>query len=562
MPGKGKGEMMKFALRWSAVLILSTTLVAQTTVKKTTMKKAAAEPAASAADVQALREALAAQQKQIQQLQDALQQSTQAWQQSQQQLQQAQSTAADAQQKAVAAQSTADGQQQKVAKLSSDVADVQTTLTNTAVNTQDDQKKFAALEGSIARFRFTGDVRVRGESFWQNADGTAAPLDRQRARIRVRFGVEGKMGEDFVGGFALATGSLGDPTTTNETFTNNFDRKTIALDKGYIVYNPHDAKWVTVTAGKFAYTWQRTNQTFDPDLNPEGFSAKFSYDMKTPFVKNVSFQPLLLFFNEASAGTDSFIVGGQVAGRLQMGRWTATPSFSLLKFNNPDAILQSSAFATQATSTTGGGKTPGEGPGCASGFPSTLTVPPCVFAPNGMTNATYLDAGGKPHFYSQWMYADFIINNVIKTPWARLPLTIVGEYEQNLDAKDHPLAPTGDLNVLTSLGSQSHLYMADVSLGQTKNKNDIQFGYMWQRQEQDSVLASFDESDQRAPTNILQNKFYVNWKLRNNITAGYTFWYGRTLNSNLQHAALGPGVTAGVQDNYLKRMQFDLIYSF
>jgi len=42
----------------------------------------------------------------------------------------------------------------------------------------------------------------------------------------LRLGLEGKLGEDFTGGLASATGSLGDPTTTNETLTNFFDRKT------------------------------------------------------------------------------------------------------------------------------------------------------------------------------------------------------------------------------------------------------------------------------------------------------------------------------------------------
>jgi hypothetical protein len=37
---------------------------------------------------------------------------------------------------------------------------------------------------------------------------------------------------------------------------------------------------------------------------------------------------------------------------------------------------------------------------------------------------------------------------------------------------------------------------------------------------------------------------------------------GRTLNSNLQHAILATGITPGQQEPYLKRMQFDLIYSF
>jgi hypothetical protein len=96
-----------------------------------------------------------------------------------------------------------------------------------------------------------------------------------------------------------------------------------------------------------------------------------------------------------------------------------------------------------------------------------------------------------------------ILNNQIKTGQDRLPINLVLEYENNLDAKDRPLDPSG--TVLPSLGKQSHTYLADVSLGQTKNKNDFQLGYAWLREEQDAAIASFAESDQRAPTNILQN---------------------------------------------------------
>jgi len=247
--------------------------------------------------------------------------------------------------------------------------------------------------------------------------------------------------------------------------------------------------------------------------------------------------------------------------KIQLGRLSTTPTFMAIKWNNPDSILQASAFAAQATTTTGGLQVPGEGPGCAkgSGLP---TVPPCAFSANGMTNATYNDPNGKPHFFSQFLYADFILNNQIRTSSDRFPINLLLEYENNLDAKDHPLAPTGNGVVLTGLGKQSHTYLADISVGQTKSKNDFQIGYAWLREEQDAAIASFAESDQRAPTNILQNRWYALWKLRANTVASYTFWYGRTLNSNLQHAILATGITPGQQEPYLKRMQFDLIYSF
>ena len=86
----------------------------------------------------------------------------------------------------------------------------------------------------------------------------------------------------------------------------------------------------------------------------------------------------------------------------------------------------------------------------------------------------------------------------IRTSSDRFPINLLLEYENNLDAKDHPQAPTGNGVVLTDLGKQSHTYLADISLGPTKNKNDFQDGYAWLREEQDAAIASFAESHQRA----------------------------------------------------------------
>ena len=555
---------MTSALRWCVVPLLATALMAQTATKPKPKKKAAkpAEPQVTVQDVQALRDAVAAQQQQIEALKQSLQQRDAAWQQAQQQLQQAQAAASEAQQKAAAVESAADAQKATVTKLSSDVADVQTTLTNTAVSAQDEQKRVSALESAFGRFRFNGDIRVRGENFDQQ--GTQ---DRNRGRLRVRFGFDGKLNEDFLGGLSIATGSLGDPTSTNETLTNFFDRKTVALDRAWITYNPVGHKWLSLTGGKFLFPWQRTPATFDSDLNPEGFNQKLSFDLHSPWLKNVTVQGIELLFNESSGGQDSYALGGQMSARLQMGRWTATPSFMSLKFNRPDGILQASAFAVGLT--TSGNPTanppvtgipvPGEGPGCAA-VQGGRNVPNCPFGPNGMTNATFITSNGQAHFYSGFNYADFVLNNQFKTPAARLPINLIVEFLDNLDAEPHPLNSSGA--VLSDLGSQNKEYGFDFSIGQTRNKNDIQIGYAWNRQEQDSAIASFVESDQRAPTNIIQNRVYALWKLRANTVASFTWWRGRTLNTALQNAVRASGVAVGGEDPYLNRLQFDLIYTF
>src|SRR5215468_7496117 len=269
---------MKSSLKWVVVPLLVTALFAQTATKPKARKAPAkpAEPKVTAADVQALKDALAAQQQQIQQLQQSLVQRDQAVQAAQQAAQQAQSAANDAQTKAAAAATaaTAGADKESVSKLDSDLADVKTTVQNQLLTTQDEQKRVSLLEGAFGRFRWSGDMRVRGESFFQK--GVA---DRNRARIRVRFGFDGKLNDDFIGGIALASGSFGDPTTTNESLTNNFDRKTIGIDRAYITYNPIAHRWLSLTGGKFAYPWTRTSLTFDQDINPEGFNAKTSFDM-------------------------------------------------------------------------------------------------------------------------------------------------------------------------------------------------------------------------------------------------------------------------------------------
>jgi Putative porin len=562
------------------VLTLATALLGQTAAPPA--KKKAATPSLSS-EVKQLKDAVAAQQQQIQQLMQQLQardqavqqlqQNNQNWQQTQQQLQQAQSAAADAQQKAVEAETAANAQKDSVTKISTDLASVQSTISNSVVATEDQRKRVTALESVVGRFRFNGDIRIRGESFYQSYDGCTSCQDRQRARVRARFGFDGELNRDFIGGIALATGSLGDPTTTNETFTNFFDRKTIGLDRGYITYHPVAHRWLSLTGGKFAYQWQRTQVTGDPDINPEGFNEKLSWDLHTPVAKNITVNGIQYMLNEVAKGPDSFAAGGQVSSNLAYGPWTSTVSYMALNWRRPDQLLQASAFAVQAP-TTGSSSTTnpvptlptsGEGPGCATGssVSGLPAYPPCAFSPNGMTNATYLDSKGVPHFQSGFVYSDLILNNQVKTGLDRLPFNAILEYEDNLGARD---AIDYKGKVATWLGKQSHAYLADVSLGQTKNKGDFQAGYAFLRQEQDSVLASFAESDQRAPTNIIQHRFYGLYKIRPNVVGGLTWWHGRTLNTNLENAALvsgfKPNGQPGHQEPWLNRLQFDLIYTF
>jgi putative porin len=532
---------------------------------KTKAKAHKASAAAATDDFSSLRDALNKQQQQMDEMRTEMQRKDQMLQQTIQQLQSLQNATADAQNKAAAAETASTQSNETVSKLQSDLADVKLNQTNAAASTQEDQKRVGNLEGLVNRFRFGGDVRVREDSIFQSYEGcpTGSCEDRNRARIRVRFGVEGKLNEDFSGGFYIATGTLSNgapsfttPVSANDTLTGFFEKKAIGLDRGWVTYNPTAHKWINLTGGKFAYTWQHTDYTFDPDLNPEGFSEKFSFDLAhAGMLKNVTFQGLQLLFNEVSAGRDAKAIGGQFLFKAKpVSIWTITPSFTLLDWSNVDSIAQAVSPIPICTTIGPTNCIPQQvTPAAGAILPVARTISASTLA-GPLTNSTVIL--GKPGstsrtrgFASRFTYADLIIDNNVTTPWKKWPVRVLGEYENNL--RD-------------SVNNRNELWAAQFEVGQQKEKHDWLFGYFFSRTDQDAVISSFAQDDQRTPTNGIQHKFYVNYLLAKNTTAVFTWWHGRTQDATLQNALHfgAPFSTATMQDPYQNRLQFDVVYKF
>jgi hypothetical protein len=140
---------MKSAWKMCAILFLATSLVAQTQTNTVPKRKKTRAATITAADVQALKDAIASQQaalaqqqQQIQELRDTLRSKDRA-------VEQAQTAATDAAGKADAAQAQASQQQQTVGELKSDVSDLKTNLLNTSETVQETQKRIADPPTSI-----------------------------------------------------------------------------------------------------------------------------------------------------------------------------------------------------------------------------------------------------------------------------------------------------------------------------------------------------------------------------------------------------------------------------
>lgn len=541
---------MKIGTDKVAALIVFAALMIPAAMAQGAKKTSAAKPEAiTADDIRELRQAIAAQQQQIQELQQELRARDEANRQAMDSLRQAQATAQEANAKAASVASAAGETTATVEKLKADVEDVKLNQQNAALGGQEDVKRLAAAELLLSRFRFSGDVRVRGEGFYQNYSGCGAGCtDRWRARIRARLYLDGKLGENFVGGIGVASGTVAngnptftDPVSTNETLTSFFERKAFGLDRAYITWQPQNMKWLTATGGKFAFNWQKTVLTFDNDTNPEGFTAKVSKDFTHQFLKNLTVQPIVLMYNEVGGGPDSNAVGAQFLTRWQLGsRVTLSPSYMVLNWNGSDAIAQAAFPVTLPNPNTTPVGTP----------TATPTAQPArIINANAFTNATLITGTGtgqRRAFVSDFMYSDLVLNMGIKTPWTRFPVALQGEYEKNLRAR-----VAGDT-----------AYYFEAAIGQSRNKNDFQVGYSYAHVEQDAVISQFVESDYRAPTNVQNHRLFFIWALSPSVTANYTLFVGRTLDTSLQNAVRTSGVAAGATEPWLKRMQIDLIFKF
>lgn len=199
-----------------------------------------------------------------------------------------------------------------------------------------------ALPEWLGRFKFSGDLRVRGEHIGFgasntplvpdinaiNADGEyyvddVLPLrpttkDRIRSRVRARFSVEARVNDHVDAGIRLVTGNLREPFSTNESLTGNFDKFAIGLDRAYIRLRPFDRDErlgdTHVIFGKFDNPFFSTELAFDEDLQFEGVAATVSAalgdgeDAPTIFVTGGAFPLEEWDFT----GNDKYLFAGQI----------------------------------------------------------------------------------------------------------------------------------------------------------------------------------------------------------------------------------------------------------
>jgi hypothetical protein len=547
---------------------------------------AAAAPAApvpiTAADVQALKDALAAQQLQIQQLSEQLQRQL-AWQQAQQ-------SAVNAADKSDAASvSTPANPPQQIAVLGTPAAQPnnaapaptpktasETASANVPAPPQDQQgnaqagssdERIRNLERQskgIGPISFSGDIRLRGEPFFGGP--TNESQDRARARVRARFNAIADLGSQFRAGVTLASGDINDPTSTNQTLTGFYTRKTVALDQAFVEYKPKQFKNLDLIGGKFRYPWYNTELTWDKDLNPEGVAETLAFKIDNPVLKRFAIIGFQLPFAEVAetAPTDQRITqqityGGQLQASLQITPHVMLSAYSgFYLFHGADAIALALAKASSKNP-----QTPLSGvlpltsgnPVQDSTYTTTATTVVTVGGtsyPTGVTNVT------NAQFASKFKLFDNIARIDIDTGHPKAPIAFIGDYVQNMGACDNlpnivsTPANTATATYKTTLNSpcfahQRRGYWAEGRVGRLEQKGDFQVGYTHIYIEREAVLGNFNYSDIRQGTNVTQHRLDTFYQFDKNVQLGFTALIGRPL---------------ATTEPYLERLQFDSIFIF
>lgn len=97
---------------------------------------------------------------------------------------------------------------------------------------------------------------------------------RNRLRLRARFGPTIKINNWLTGGIRMTTGNLTSPISVAQTQEAAVAKYTLGLDRVYLKADVRP--WLKVVGGRFDNPWFGTDMMWDPDLAFDGVAASFT----------------------------------------------------------------------------------------------------------------------------------------------------------------------------------------------------------------------------------------------------------------------------------------------
>ncbi|MDH3336408.1 MAG: putative porin [Gammaproteobacteria bacterium] len=320
------------------------------------------------------------------------------------------------------------------AETATTVADVQTSVAKVrAADTP-------AAESWSDRVRLDGDFRYRYENI--DAEGSS---ERNRNRIRARANIRADLSDDVEVGFGLSTGS-DDPVSANQTLGDGGSSKGVVLNLAYVDWEVTDG--LHLMGGKFNNPLMRVGKQqllWDGDWTPEGLALTYKRDW---FFANAIGTYLE---SDSSKGNSNFSWGGQLGASGEIG-----------------GAEVMGGIGYYSIKTKGEGTTFGDSADAGDYFGNTAVEAgglPCGSTPD--TSCTYL--------YDYLLTEVFAEASFDLGDW---PTVVFLDYVNNSDPSDND---TG--------------WAVGTRIGQTKDRGQVEFAYLYADKEADSVLGLLTDSD-------------------------------------------------------------------
>ncbi len=454
---------------------------------------------------------------------------------------------------------------------------------------EDRLKKVEGRVSELGAIKLSGDIRLRAESFFglsnSQANGNNPAVlgndlsSRHRMRMRARLQMRGSVNDEFDWGLRLATGSLADNISTNQTLTDFFTRKPVALDQAFVTYKPKRVPGLRLQGGKFEPPWIFTEMTIDSDLMVEGFNESYSRSFKKSALKDLTFvawqSPLLernsAFVRNANGtvnieqsrrgGRDLALYGGQLRAhfepnpRLALTVSAADLFFSGTQFISPVQVFGSQLLLPVTFTIPASGGTPAQ----------TITTQVAISRDQlvtgngnlGLTNASNNATNRDGHLSSGYNLVDLLGKLELKHS-KRFPVTLLLDFVTNTQTHDVVVAGPGGADVLLR-NHEQHGWWGEVQVGSTRARGDMQFGYTFMRIEKDAVLTPFNFSDITQQSDMRGHRMQFAYAADPRVIFSVT-----GIVTQRPNGLLGPFATTppGSFNRPTTRLQFDTVIKF
>lgn len=385
-----------------------------------------------------------------------------------------------------------------------------------SASTTDDAlaKKVDELTRRWGKLRLSGDLQLRYEGFFNQ--GFDVPLEvpaRNRLRIRVRAQLAGDIGEHFDWGIRLASGSFNNPISPQQTLTDFYNRKPIAIDRAYLHYDTKtDGANLELWGGKFEAPWKRTPLTLDEDIQPEGLAESLEFDVsKGGPLNSVRLTAWQLPYRERAIGADAFLVGGQLLTDWKLGDdWGVSLSGAFHDFEQVDVIPVAVAVPANLVNA-----------GFEYGTTNTVVT-------NPFTNL--------PEYRSEFRVIDTILELRSAGPGkdGEWPIVLRANWIHNTSA----------------FNNQKDGGLFEAIIGRRQEQGDWSFDYGFWKVEREAFPSVFMDSEMLIQTNSITHSARARYMLRKQVEFALRYFAHRRL------------ATTAVDNRWLNHLQFDVQYRF